>query len=146
MVINRINKGRLLLRMFVFFLMDKFDFSSLRLNVIFYQFERYTFTDKWHIFSGSAMSYNALKVYFRDPWLNECTLTPMFLYVFTSLNSLVPGFRSIWVHRESSHCPDSSVSFISLAGMSRRVGVACCQILSPCSPHPSNNKGRSMNH
>jgi len=104
MMINRINKGRLLLRMSVFFLMDKFDFSSLRLNVI-YQFERYTFTDKWHIFSSSAMFYSALKIYFRGPRLNECTVTPMFLYVFTSLNSLVAGFRSIWVHRESSQLP-----------------------------------------
>lgn len=105
MVINRINTGRLLLRMSVFFLMDKFDFSSLRLNVTFYRFERYTFTDKWHIFSVSAMFYNALKIYFRGPRLNECTLMPMFLYVFTSLNSLVPGFRSICVHRESSQLP-----------------------------------------
>lgn len=89
--------------MSVLFLTDKFDFSSLRLNVIFYQFEKYTFTDKWHVFfPGSAMFDNALKIYFRSPRLNECTLTHMFLYVFTSLNSLVPGFRYIWVHMEIS--------------------------------------------
>lgn len=60
--------------------------------------------------------YDALKNYrftFRVQGLDVCTLTAMFLYVFTSLISLVRGSRSVWVRRESSK-PPRCVTYLSV--------------------------------